>query len=139
LNNIEDKNYICPVSAMQNILMGKWKFSIIWILGRKTIRFGELQRLLPNMSRGVLTQQLRELEHYKIVHREVYNEVPPKVEYSLTETGRSFIPVMVNIMEWGVEYVKEISDCDMNICISSKFNCNRCYDMLLSEEFKQDI
>lgn len=134
--NVEENNYICPVSAMQNILTGKWKLSILWILGRKTTRFGELQRLIPTVSRGVLTQQLKELEHYKIVHREVYNEVPPRVEYSLTEIGKSFIPVMMGIMEWGVGFIKEISDCDMNICISSKFNCIRCYDMLLSGEFK---
>ena len=88
-----------------------------------------------NCVAWVLTEQLRELEHYKIVHRKVYNEVPPRVEYSLTETGRSFIPVMVNIMEWGVGYIKEISNCDMNICIASKFNCSRCYEMLLSGEF----
>ena len=132
MTNVENKEYICPVSAMQNILMGKWKFSILWTLSKKTVRFSELQRLMPNVSRGVLTQQLRELEHYKIVHREVYNEVPPRVEYSLTDIGRSFIPVMVNIMEWGSVYIKEISDYDMDICISSKFNCNRCYDMLLS-------
>ena len=138
MTNIENKEYICPVSAMQNILMGKWKFSILWTLSKKTVRFSELQRLMPNVSRGVLTQQLRELEHYKIVHREVYNEVPPRVEYSLTDIGRSFIPVMVNIMEWGSVYIKEISDYDMDICISSKFNCNRCYDMLLSGEFRQN-
>lgn len=138
MSDKEDNNYICPVSAMQNILMGKWKFSILWILSRKTARFNELQRLIPDVSRGVLTQQLRELEHFQIVHREVYNEVPPKVEYSLTEIGQSFIPVMTTIMEWGVGYVKEINNCDMNICISSKFNCNRCYEMLLSGEFRQN-
>lgn len=138
MDNIDGQNYICPVSAMQNVLMGKWKFSILWILSRETMRFGELQKLMPNVSRGVLTQQLRELEHYKMVHRKVYNEVPPKVEYSLTEVGQSFIPVMVNIMEWGVGYIKEVSNYDMNICISTKFNCIKCYELMQSGEFEQN-
>ncbi len=131
-------NYICPVSAIQNVLTGKWKFSILWILSKNTLRFNELQRLLPDVSRGVLTQQLKELEHNKMVHREVYKEVPPKVEYSLTEIGNSFIPVMTSIAEWGVDYVKELSNCDMNICIASKFNCQKCYEILLSGDAKQN-
>lgn len=135
----ESKKYICPVSAIQNMLMGKWKISIIWILSRKTVRFNELQRLMPNVSRGVLTQQLKELEHFKIVHREAYNEVPPRVEYSLTELGQSFIPVMTSIMEWGVDYVKELSNCDMSLCISSKFNCHKCYEILLSADIGPNL
>jgi DNA-binding HxlR family transcriptional regulator len=131
-------SYICPVSAIQNILNGKWKLSILWILSKNTLRFNELQRLLPDVSRGVLTQQLKELEHNKMVHREVYKEVPPKVEYSLTEIGESFIPVMTSIAEWGVAYLKELSNCDMTICIASKFNCPKCYEILLSADSKQD-
>ncbi|HWP95307.1 MAG TPA: helix-turn-helix domain-containing protein [Syntrophomonadaceae bacterium] len=131
-------NYICPVSAIQNILTGKWKFSILWILSKNTVRFNELQRLMPDVSRGVLTQQLKELEHNKMVHREVYKEVPPKVEYSLTEIGKSFIPVMMSIMEWGVGYVKDLSSCDMTICIANKFNCQKCYELMLSADCKQN-
>ena len=131
------REYICPVSATQSILTGKWKLSVLWILSKKTIRFSELQRLMPDVSRGVLTQQLRELEHYKMVHREVYKEVPPKVEYSLTDIGRSFIPVMTSIMEWGVGYVKELSNTDMTICITNRFNCQKCYDIMLSDDFRQ--
>ena len=136
MTDSESREYICPVSATQNILTGKWKLSILWILSRKTIRFSELQRLMPEVSRGVLTQQLKELEHYNMVHREVYKQVPPKVEYSLTEIGKSFVPVMVSIMEWGVDYVKELSNCDMTICIANKFNCQKCYELLLSADFR---
>ncbi len=136
--DVQYREYICPVSAIQNVLTGKWKLSILWILSKNTLRFNELQRLLPDVSRGVLTQQLKELEHSKMVHREVYKEVPPKVEYSLTDIGRSFIPVMTGIAEWGVGYVKELSNCDMNICIASKFNCQKCYEILLSGDVKQD-
>lgn len=130
------RNYICPVSATQNILAGKWKLSVLWILSRKPARFGELQRLMPQVSRGVLTQQLKELEQYQMVHREVYKEVPPRVEYSLTEIGLSFVPVMLNIMQWGVGYVKELSGCDMEICVASRFNCQKCYDMMASGDFR---
>jgi len=138
MDDVQYGDYICPVSAIQNVLTGKWKLSILWILSKNTYRFNELQRLLPDVSRGVLTQQLKELEHSKMVHREVYKEVPPKVEYSLTEIGRSFIPIMTGIAEWGVGYVKELSNCDMNICIASKFNCQKCHEILLSGDFKQN-
>ena len=100
------------------------------------IRFNELQRLMPKVARGVLTQQLRELERDELVHREVYREAPPKVEYSLTETGRSFIPVMMKIMEWGVGYIKKTSSCNMDICISNKFSCYKCYEMMKTGEIK---
>lgn len=120
----------CPVTVTQNVLMGKWKLAILWIIGQKTRRFNELQRLMPNISRGVLTQQLRELERDGLVNREVYREVPPKVEYSLTELGKSFIPVMMQIMEWGVGYIKQTANCSMDICLSNKFSCQKCYEMM---------
>ncbi|HEX9061461.1 MAG TPA: winged helix-turn-helix transcriptional regulator [Clostridia bacterium] len=118
--------------------MGKWKLAILWIIGQKTRRFNELQRLMPHVARGVLTQQLRELERDRLVHREVYREVPPKVEYSLTEIGRSFIPVMTQIMEWGVGYIKKTSDCNMDICLSNQFPCSKCHEMLTADKNKSD-
>lgn len=124
----------CPVSVTQNILTGKWKLVILWLVGLKTRRFNELHKLIPKVSRGVLTQQLRELERDNLIHREVYKEVPPKVEYSLTESGRSFIPVMMHILEWGVGYIKETLNCNMDICISSKSSCYNCYEMIKSGE-----
>jgi DNA-binding HxlR family transcriptional regulator len=125
----------CPVTVTQNVLMGKWKLAILWLVGQRTRRFGELQRLMPKVSRGVLTQQLRELENDGLVHREVYREVPPKVEYSLTDAGRSFIPVMEKILEWGVGYIKQTKSCNMDICISNKFSCYKCYEMVKAGEF----
>ena len=79
---------------------------ILWYLSIKTRRFNELQRLLPYASRSILTQHLRELEQDGIVHREIYKEVPPKVEYSLTETGRSFTSVLNAMGEWGETYLE---------------------------------
>jgi DNA-binding HxlR family transcriptional regulator len=131
-----DEKMHCPVTVTQNVLMGKWKLAMLWILGQKTRRFSELQRLMPKVSRGVLTQQLRELERDGLIHREVYKEVPPKVEYSLTDVGRSFIPVMEQIMAWGVGYIKETQSCNMDICISNKFSCFKCYEMVRSGEIK---
>jgi len=134
----DNKSQLCPVSVTQNVLMGKWKLAILWIVSQKTRRFNELQRLMPKVSRGVLTMQLRELERDKLIHREVYKEVPPKVEYSLTELGKSFIPVMMQIMEWGVGYIKETENCNMDICVSNKFSCYKCYEMIRSGEFKPE-
>jgi DNA-binding HxlR family transcriptional regulator len=136
MSKVQEKMKFCPVSVTQNVLMGKWKLAILWIISQKTRRFNELQRLMPRVSRGVLTGQLRELERDKLVHREVYKEVPPKVEYSLTETGRSFIPVMMKMMEWGVGYVKETANCNMGICISNHFSCLECYEKLMKGEAK---
>lgn len=99
----------CPVIAVQNLITGKWKLVILWHLKEKTRRFNELQKLLPGISQGILTQQLRELERDGLVHREVYKEVPPKVEYSLTDIGQSLKPVMDVVAKWGENYLKEIT------------------------------
>lgn len=100
----------CPIGVTQNIMAGKWKLVIIWLLKDGAKRFNELQRALPNIRQGYLTQQLRELERDGIVHREVYNVVPPKVEYSLTKLGNSFLEVMNKMYEWGEEYMKIIQE-----------------------------
>lgn len=114
----------------QNVLMGKWKLTILWILHNKIRRFNELEKLIPLISHGVLAQQLKELERDGLIHRKVYEEVPPKVEYSLTEIGASFIPVMSQIMEWGVGYIKKTSTCNVDICIENDFPCNKCHGTL---------
>jgi len=98
----------CPVAVVQNVISGKWKIVILWQLSQQTRRFNELQKLLPEISQGILTQQLRELERDGLVHREVYKEVPPKVEYSLTNIGESFIPVLNMIAEWADSYMSHI-------------------------------
>lgn len=80
---------------------------IIYVLSHKTLRFSQLKRKLPQVTEANLTKELRMLEQYGLVHREVYREVPPRVEYSLTEIGRKFIPVLNALEQWAVEYVKE--------------------------------
>ncbi|WP_075617912.1 winged helix-turn-helix transcriptional regulator [Paenisporosarcina indica] len=102
----EEQMELCPVMQAQNIIAGKWKIVILWNLSTQTKRFNELQRLLPNISKGILTRQLRELEDDQLVHREVYKEVPPKVEYSLTPLGQSFIPIIDNMGEWSKKHLK---------------------------------
>ena len=126
---MENISHLCPVTAVQNTLMGKWKMIILWILHTKTRRFNEIQKNIPGISHGVLTQQLRELERDNLINRKVYNEVPPKVEYSLTDTGLSFIPIMIQIMEWGATYVTKMNNCNMDICVSNNFPCSKCHDL----------
>jgi DNA-binding HxlR family transcriptional regulator len=101
-------NWICPATAAnmavaQRLIAGKWKFVILWRLSEGTKRFNELQKALP-ISQGILTQQLRELERDGIVHREVYREVPPRVEYSLTAIGQSFVPILDDVLKWVRNY-----------------------------------
>ena len=94
---------VCPVTETQNVIAGKWKILILWHL-RETRRFGELQRLVPGISKAILTSQLRELEKDQMINRKVYQEVPPKVEYSLTEAGNEFIPILERMGEWGKKH-----------------------------------
>jgi len=95
----------CPVTVVQNLIAGKWKVIILWHISQQTRRFNELQKLLPDISQGILTKQLRELEQDGLVHREVYKEIPPKVEYSLTDIGQSFMPILEIMGEWGKHYI----------------------------------
>ena len=91
----------CPVEAALDMIGGKWKVIILFRLFEGTKRFNELRRLHPNITQRMLTNQLRELERDGLVHREVYAQVPPKVEYSLTENGRSLKPVLQSLKRWG--------------------------------------
>ncbi|WP_336775063.1 winged helix-turn-helix transcriptional regulator [Paenibacillus sp. MMO-58] len=99
----EEQIEVCPVTETQNVIAGKWKIIILWHL-RETRRFGELQRLVPGISKAILTSQLRELEKDQMVNRVVYQEVPPKVEYSLTEAGEQFLPILESMGVWGKKY-----------------------------------
>ena len=84
----------CPVKATMEIIGGKWKPIILYYLKDETRRFGELQRCIPHVTKKMLTQQLRELENDGIIKRKVFKVVPPKVEYSLSEYGRTLRPIL---------------------------------------------
>lgn len=94
----------CPIAGVQKVLHGKWTMVIIFLLTEKTMRFSELKRKLHNVTDANLTKELRLLEQYGIVHREIYKEVPPKVEYSLTPIGRKFTPVLEALERWAIAY-----------------------------------
>jgi DNA-binding HxlR family transcriptional regulator len=94
----------CPVKVTADVIGGKWKPLILFYLEGKTRRFSELQRLIPGMTRKMLTQHLRELEGDEIIHRKVYAEVPPKVEYSLTKHGQSLKPILKQMSAWGTKH-----------------------------------
>lgn len=90
----------CPAEATLDVIGGRWKVPIVWHLFAGTLRFGELRRALPQITQKMLTQQLRELEADGVVRRKVFPEVPPKVEYSLTERGASLKPVVEAMCRW---------------------------------------
>jgi DNA-binding HxlR family transcriptional regulator len=98
---------LCPVEATLDMIGGKWKGVILFRLMEGTKRFGELRKLLPKVTQRTLTQQLRELEADGLVARKIFAEVPPKVEYSLTDLGRTLKPVLVHLKDWGVKNVIE--------------------------------
>ena len=90
-----------PMCSLQSVLSGKWKILILWYVAFYHVqRFGELMRRLDGITQSTLTKQLRELEADGFLHREIYPEVPPKVEYTLTEMGKSFVPVLEHMMCW---------------------------------------
>ncbi|NEQ22862.1 MAG: winged helix-turn-helix transcriptional regulator [Microcoleus sp. SIO2G3] len=96
------------VQTTLKILGGKWKILILWHLKDKTRRYSELKRLMPEITEKMLIQQLRELESDRIVDRKVYSDVPPKVEYSFTDYGRSLEPVLQALCEWGQQHLKRV-------------------------------
>lgn len=96
-----EKIYRTAVEATLDVIGGKWKPVILCHLGEKTMRTSELCRAIPNISQRVLTRQLRELEADGIIKRKVYGQIPPKVEYSLTDEGRSLRKILVDMSDWG--------------------------------------
>ncbi|MGK3985579.1 helix-turn-helix domain-containing protein [Sorangium sp. So ce136] len=101
--------YICGIDAGMDVVSGKWKSLILWELNNHgTRRFGELKSGLPGVSEKMLIQQLREMEEDGLIHREVYREVPPKVEYSLTDHGRTLNEALRPLGAWGTERVKRL-------------------------------
>ncbi len=103
------KGYGCPVEALMEATGGRWKPVILYHLMGGTRRFSELRRLAPQVSQRMLTQHLRELERDGLVHREVYREVPPRVEYSLTALGRTMEPLLHQMNAWAAAHLVEAS------------------------------
>ncbi|GGZ17857.1 hypothetical protein GCM10010387_07740 [Streptomyces inusitatus] len=102
-------SYHCGLDAAVDVVGGKWKPLILWALNDAgTLRFGELRRSVPGVSEKMLIQQLRELEADGVVHREVYREVPPRVEYSLTELGQALNTALEPLGDWGAAFMQEI-------------------------------
>lgn len=91
-----------------NVIGGKWKATILWHLRESPKRFNELLRAIPNITKKMLVQQLRQLEKDQIIHREVHNIVPPKVEYSITEYGANLCPVLQALHNWGEQHQQRI-------------------------------
>ncbi|MBY0371119.1 helix-turn-helix transcriptional regulator [bacterium] len=94
----------CPIEAALDLIGGKWKGVILHRLLGQSVRFGELKRTIPRITQRMLTTQLRELEKDKLVHRRVYPQVPPKVEYSLTSRGESLKEVLHTLIHWGTDH-----------------------------------
>ncbi len=99
------KTYHCSVEAALDVIGGKWKPLILWALGNDVLRFGELQKGLPGVNTKMLTKQLRELEEDGVIKRMVYPEVPPRVEYSITDFGKTLIPILEALCNWGANYL----------------------------------
>ena len=105
MSNIYDK---CPYITTQRVLQGKWAIVILYHLSTGTKRFNELEKLIPDVTRTVLTRQLRQLEHDKLINRKVSPEVPPHVEYSLSKVGAKFQRVLDEIEVFGLDYIAEL-------------------------------
>lgn len=103
----------CPVEATLELIGGKYKALILWHLSESKLRFSELRKVITNATPKMLTQQLRELEAQALIHREVFPVIPPKVEYSLTELGKSLMPILVAMRDWGAGYLrtKDLESC----------------------------
>ena len=102
-------NEHCPVEATLELIGGKYKTLILWHLSENKLRFSQLRREISGITPKMLTQQLRELEANALIRREVFPIVPPKVEYSLTDLGRSLMPLLVAMRDWGSNYLRSQS------------------------------
>lgn len=96
------KQYRCPVEVTMGMISGKWKSLILWHLHEGPVRYKELERIVPGVSQKMLTQQLKEMEGDGLLLRTVFPEVPPRVEYELTELGHSVFPILEMMQEWAV-------------------------------------
>lgn len=102
-----EKTNICPVGKTLELIGGKYKALILWQLSENTMRFSQLRKAIPGATAKMLTQQLRELETQALIHREVFPVIPPRVEYSLTGLGKSLMPVLTAMRDWGADYLQQ--------------------------------
>lgn len=101
----------CKVETALEILVGKWKPVILFhLFSNGTMRFNQLQKAIPNITKKMLTAQLRDLEYNDIVHREIYLQIPPKVEYSITEYGKRMTHLLQAMNDWGMAHVEHLNE-----------------------------
>jgi len=105
---VATRPYTCGLDAAADVIGGKWKPRILWALHHGPRRFGELRKEISGVTEKMLIQQLRELESRRVVHREVFHQVPPKVEYSLTPLGESLNLALAPLDDWGAEHLDEL-------------------------------
>lgn len=119
---MQDALEICPLRMVMDIIGGKWKMPIICVLAvNGTVRYGQIKRKIPTITNMMLSQSLKDLEEHGLIHREQYNEVPPRVEYSLTELGKSLPPALASLNKWGKDYISSnteyISHCSSCLAV----------------------
>ncbi|WP_105614675.1 winged helix-turn-helix transcriptional regulator [Vallitalea okinawensis] len=106
-----NKEYSCSIDLTIDLISGKWSMWVLYVLQNEgTIRFGELRKRVKGITEKMLIQQLKKYESFDIVHRKVYNQVPPKVEYSLTEYGNKLMPIIDLLFQWGDEFMESHED-----------------------------
>ena len=111
MENIRTEYLACPIRRVVSRFGDKWSLLVLFMLNKSetgVLRFNEIRRLMTDCSQKMLSQTLKNLEQSHLVHREVYAEVPPRVEYSLTETGKSLMPPVLSLIEWAMEHFDEV-------------------------------
>jgi DNA-binding HxlR family transcriptional regulator len=108
MGRTDSKRYHVPFEATLDVIAGKWKTFILYLLHRQSMRTGELRRAIPDITQKMLTQQLRELEADGVIIRTAYKEAPPRVEYELSEFGQQLYPVLAPMCEWGKKYMEKL-------------------------------
>lgn len=103
---IKEKNEKCPVATALEVIGGKWTLQIIYEIGEEKRRFGELKRLIPTISEKMLIQELKKLAKLQVVYRKAYPEIPPRVEYSLTDKGKKVLPILIEIEKFGIDLLR---------------------------------
>lgn len=107
---MKNKEVSCPIEQTMDLVSGKWKLIILWHLSQQGVmRYGEIKKALSSITHKMLSQQLKELESDGFIHRKAYQEIPPKVEYSLSALGKSFLPILDQLSDWGSSHLRDQS------------------------------